>query len=114
MSKSGQDGDSIGYEMSALTKLSRSVSPRPRNVVANSRNHVSGGIATSGCESSINLSKVVPERGAPTMIGIGANWVTTKHWFKWVFGALQENSDMTYSSAISLHVAPLSEANQSA
>src|SRR6266545_4279837 len=36
---------------------------------------VSGGIARSGCASSIRRSRVVPERGAPTTKGTGTWWV---------------------------------------
>ena len=42
----------------------------PVSLGALRRNPVSGGMATCGCASSMNRSRVVPDRGAPTTTGM--------------------------------------------
>jgi hypothetical protein len=68
-------------EIRPIRRLAREVDDRaeeflPKRFTASAklrtddRNPVSGGIASLGWESSMNLNKVVPERGDPTTIGM--------------------------------------------
>jgi hypothetical protein len=73
ISKSGQFGDPIGQLIIALKKSFRRSSSLPLSSGTLPKKPVSGGIASSGWESSMNLNKVVPDRGEPTIIGIGSS-----------------------------------------
>src|SRR2546426_7181199 len=72
-SKSGQFGMPFGKFTISRENFFRSTSPLPSSPAPIPKKPVSGGMASSGCESSMNLNNVVPERGQPTIIGIGGN-----------------------------------------
>src|SRR6267142_2102485 len=80
ISKSGQFGASTGKLSIALKKPSRRSLPLPGSVGSRHRKPVSGGMASSGWESSMNLNKVVPDRGEPTIIGIGSSFEAAGFW----------------------------------